>query len=338
VSAGLLWQGEQGVYLSEAAGTRLLVSHADLSAVSEEDGWVVVAERRGPEAGRIGGPLAPVAGLRRCPPIDATGVFSEDRLLETIADGELYAVVHGACLRGRPQQAQLLVRIPFGSRRLEVVGKVPSGALSLAAAGSRIALTYNAGRKHSVRVDVVDSRDARPLFTLMTPPDEAELSYGQTMIDAMGDVLVAGESYAARAAVEIPVHQAWWGTPRTRVAQRLPARVGASLSEGQIAYNPSGRVEGERIDVLEIAAGTTRTAVTFSGSASLEGFALGADVLAWSQRSYAYKRTTTTACVGLFAVGDTELNEVPLPASGPPITVSASPRTPPTGEPCPPPA
>jgi hypothetical protein len=332
VSAGLLWEGQEGVYLSDAASTRLIVPHAGLASVAVEDGWVVVTEESGPEAGRIGGPLAPVVGLRRCPPIRVTGFFSRENTVETVADGDLYAVVRGGCVGGRPKQAEFVVRVHLGSRRLYVVGKVPSGAVSLAAAGSRLALTYKLGRENRVRVDVVDSRDARPLYSLITPPGEAKAFYGETTIDAMGDVLVAGDELVPPL-VSFP-EQAWWGDSRTRVAHPLGVRF-AALSEGHIAYAPSGRVKGERIDVLNIAAGTTRTAVTFSGSASLEGFGLGAHVLAWSQQGYAYKLTPRNPCVGLFAVGPTELNEVPLSASGPPITVNASPGTPPAGEPCP---
>lgn len=335
VSAGLLWEGQEGVYLSDAASTRLIVAHAGLADVAVDDGWVVVAEPRGLEAGRIAGPLAPVAGLRRCPPIRATGFFSGESTVETVADGDLYAVVRGGCVGGRPKQAEFVVRVHLGSRRLNMVGKVPSGAVSLAAAGSRLALTYKLGRENRVRVDVVDSRDARPLYSLITPPGEAKAFYGETTIDATGDVLVAGdEPNPVPGPLLSSPEQAWWGDSRTRIAHPLGVRF-AALSEGHIAYAPSGNVKGERIDVLNIAAGTTRTAVTFSGSASLEGFGLGAHVLAWSQQSYAYKLTPRSLCVGLFAVSPTELTEVPLSESGPPITVNASPGTPPAGEPCP---
>jgi hypothetical protein len=335
VSAGLLWEGQEGVFLSDAASTRLIVPHAGLADVAVDDGWVVVAEQRGPEAGRIGGTLAPVAGLTRCPPIRATSFFSGESTVETVADGDLYAVVRGGCVGGRPKQAEFVVRVHLGSRRLNVVGRVPSGAVSLAAAGPRLALTYKLGRENRVRVDVVDSRHARPLYSLITPPGQAKALYGETTIDATGDVLVTGdEPNPVPAALLISPEQAWWGDSRTRAAHPLGVRF-AALSEGYIAYAPSGKVKGERIDVLNIASGTTRTAVTFSGSAKLEGFGVGAHVLAWSQQSYAYKLTPRNPCVALFAVGDTELNEVPLSASGPPITVNASPGTPPAGEACP---
>jgi hypothetical protein len=338
VSAGLLWQGEEGpegqegVYLSDAASTRLVAPDADLYGVAVEDGWVVVAEPDVPEAGRLGGPLAPVAALRRCPPIQDTRDFTEDRPVETLADGAVYAVVHGTCLR-RPRHAEFVVQVHLGTGRLHVVGEVPSGAISLAAAGSRLALTYNAGRENRVRVDVVDSRNARPMYRLLTPPDEGGASYGETTIDAAGDVLVAGEPRPVRGPFEIPVRQAWWGTSRTRVAHTLKVQFGASLSDGHIAYVPRG---GERIDVLSLSTGAARTLVSFSGSASLEGFGLGGNVLAWSQQNYAYRLSKQPdACVGYFVVGPTELTEVPLSASGPPVTVSANPGTPPAGPECP---
>jgi hypothetical protein len=333
----LLWEGEEGVYLSDAVSTRLIVPHADLAAIAVEDGWVVVAEPSSLKAGRIAGPLAPVAGLRRCPPIRATRIYLEERPVETAADGDLYAVVRAACLGRQPRHAQFVVRVRLGTRRLHVVGKVPSGALSLAAAGSRLALTYKVGRVDRVRVDVVDSRDARPLYSLMTPPGEAKAYYGETKIDATGDVLVAGEPDPVRDPILVLPQQAWWGNSRTRAAHTLQAQFGASLSEGHIAYVPNSEGKGERIDVLNLATGTTRTVVTFSGSARLEGFGLGGNALAWSQQSYAYQLSGQQphTCVGLFAAGYTELTAVSLSASGPPITVNASPGTPPAGPVCP---
>jgi hypothetical protein len=321
----------------------LSAPHANLAEVSVEDGWVVVAEPLGPEVGRIAGPIAPVAGLRRCPPIRATRIYLQEQSVETVANGDLYAVVRAGCLGRRPKQAQFVVRVRLGTRKLHVVGKVPSGAISLAAAGSRLALTYNVGRGNRVRVDVVDSRNARPLHRLITPPGEAEASYGETMIDATGDVLVAGNPRPNRGPILVLRKQAWWGNSRTRVAHPLRARFGASLSEGHIAYVPSGEGEGERIDVLNLATGSTRTAVTFSGSVNLEGFGLGGNTLAWAQRSYAYKLVTfdypsgqqAYTCVGLSPVGYTELTETPLSASGAPITVSTSPGLRPAGESCP---
>ena len=339
MSAGLLWEGQEGVYLSDAASTRLLAPHAGLAAVAVKDGWVVVAQPSGPEVGRIGGALAPVAGLRRCPPIRATGFFLEGEPVEAIEDGDLYAVVRAACLGRRPHGSQLVVRVRLGTRRLQVVGKVPTGAVSLAAAGSRLALTYKAGGDSRLRVDVVASRDARPLYSLITPPGEAQANYGETTIDARGDVLVAGEPNPIRGPLLVLAKQAWWGDSRTRVAHTLRTQFGASLSEGHIAYVPISEGEGEHIDVLNLATGITRTVVTFSGSARLEGFGLGEKALAWSQQNYAYRLSgpanSPHACVGLFAVGYTELTEVSLSASGPPVAVSASPGTPPAGQGCP---
>lgn len=337
VNGGLLWQGGEGVYLSNATSMRLIVPHTELSAVAVTGGWVAVAEQSGPEAGRIAGPLAPVAGLSRCPPIRATRIYSREQSVDTVADGDLYAVVRAACLGRRPQQAQVVVRVRLGTGRLHVVGKVPSGAVSLAAAGSRLALTYKVGGGNRVRVDVVASRNARPLYSLMTPQGEAKAYYGDTIIDATGDVLVAGEPNPTRGPILVLRQQAWWGNSRTRVAHTLQAQFGASLSDGHIAYVPSSEGEAERIDVLDLATSTTRTVVAFSGSARLEGFGLGGNALAWSQQSYAYQFSGEQAytCVGLFAIGHTELTEVPLSASGPPITVNASPGTPPAGRVCP---
>jgi hypothetical protein len=198
-------------------------------------------------------------------------------------------------------------------------------------------LTYAVGRKEGVRVDVVDSQNARPLYSLTTPPAESEAEYRETTIDAAGDVLVAGEPRPVRAPdVSLP-QQAWWADSRARTAHTLRARFGASLSDQHIAYISEGEGEAERIAVLDLASGATRIVVAFSDAAQLEGFGLGGNVLAWSQQSYAYQLSgeQPDACFGLALMGDPQLAAVSLSAPGPPVTVSASPGTPPTGRECP---
>jgi hypothetical protein len=257
--------------------------------------------------------------------------------VEAAADGYLYAVVRAACVGRRPRQAQFVVRVRLGSRRMHVVGRVPENPLSLAAAGTRLALTYQAGDTNRVRVDVIDSRSTRLLYSVTTPPREATASYGETTLDAAGDILVAGEPNPTRGPILIRRQQAWWANSRTRAVHTLNARFGASLSERHIAYVPDSEGEGERIDDLDLATGITRTVVAFSGSAQLEGYALGGNTLAWSQQRYAYQLAgqQSDACVGLFAVGSTELAAVSLSAPRLPTTVNASPGPIPPGQSCP---
>jgi hypothetical protein len=331
VSGGLLWaaisSGKESVFLSTATGTDLLVPDAELSAVRVEAGWVAAAEASGPKVGRVGRPLRAVQGLRRCPPIKEDA--GESRL-GAVADGYLYAVVRASCLGRRPGYARFLMRVRLGAGNLHVIGRVPRGAISLAAAGSRVALTFYAGAGGGERVEVLDSRNARPLYRVGPPPEERSCGYfaGDTQLDSEGDVLVTGTCGEAPGLVKF----GWWGGPETPVGRPLTTfsestGVAASLSEGRIAYAALGQGEGESIDVLTLATGNTRTVVTFSGSARVDGIGLGETVLAWAQDSYEYALVNVGEyfCVGTKPVGSTELTETPLSVSAQPIIVSANP-------------
>jgi hypothetical protein len=338
VSGGLLWSTEAGVCLSTATSTRLLVPGVELRAVlGVEDGWTILAQPSGPKVGKIGGRLSAVGGFRRCPPVRS---HEGADAVDGVANGELYAVVPAGCLGRRPPQGQFLVRVKLGMGKLHVIGRVPRGAISLAAAGPRVALAYGTGQRGPDLVKVVDSRSARVLYTLSPPAGEARSEHGETEIDSKGDVLVTSPLAIARGPIYVATPHAWWGDARTPVGHPLVARFGASLSEGRIAYIPPGEGEGERIDVLNLETDTTRTIVTFSGSARLQGVGLGRSVLAWAQQSYAYRLDTVGlglamySCAGSFPTGPAELTETPLSASALPITVTASPGPRPAGQSC----
>jgi hypothetical protein len=379
VSDGLLWAGwarnlgKENVFLSTATGTRLLVPDAELSAVNVNDGWVVVAEASGPKVGRIGRGLRPVRGLHRCPPIQG---YREGEGLEALTNGDLYAVVRATCLGRRPRHAQLLVRVQLGTGNLHVVGRVPSGAISLAAAGSRLALTYGAGARPTdespavtrVRVEVVDARNGRLLYSL-APPESRRWSlreiqlvdegrYRETQLDAKGDVLViSGLAHRVHGLERAPIPSeafGWWGAPRTRVGRPLETGsiFDASLSEGRIAYSREGEYatsregeyatsrEGETsIHVLNLTTGKTRTIVTFFGSVMVGGFGVGRIGLAWAQQNYAYtirpEDPPRLACVREAPVGSPALVETPISTVAPPIIVKATPGPRPVGPLCP---
>jgi hypothetical protein len=366
VSGGLLWAGDsagqEDVFLSTATSTRLLVPDAELSAVNVDDGWVVVAEASGPKVGRIGRGLRPVRDLHRCPPIRG---YKEGARLEALTNGDLYAIVRASCLGRRPRHAQFLVRVQLGTGNLHVVGRVPSGAISLAAAGSRLALTYETGARPTdespvgtrVRVEVLDARNGRLLYRL-APPLGSTWSflvetqrvdrgrYRETQLDAKGDVLVisgfglAPSSGFGRYGVIPSEAFGWWGAPRTRIDRPLETETvfGASLSEGRIAYVTS-RESGPSIHVLNLRTGETRTIVTFSGSVMLGGFVVGRTGLAWAQQNYAYaikpEDPPLVACVTEAPVGSPELIETPTSTMAPPIIVKATPGTRPVGPLCP---
>lgn len=336
---GLLWAAAEGVFLTTRTDTRLLVRDAGLSAVHVEDGWVVVTDGSGPKVGRIGRRLRTVRRLHRCPPILG---YREGERVEAVANGNLYAVVRATCLGRRPRSAQFLVHVRLGTGDLHVIGRVPSGAISLAAAGSRLTLTYETGARPTyealagsrVRVEVVDSRNGRLLYRLAPPPGERG-SYLDTQLDAKGDVLVTSRRDSPLPGLSEAF--GWLGTSGMRVSRPLESESSGrgSLSEGRIAYATSRKGETS-IDVLNLATGKTRTIVTFSGSVHPEGLALGNNVLAWAQQRSAYQ-LAAGGCVGLYAVGPAELTATPLSATGLPIAVKANPGTPPAGRSCPPP-
>jgi hypothetical protein len=348
VSGGLLWagssSGHESVFLSTATATRVLVPDANLSEVRLDDGWVVVDHATGLKVGRLGRPLRAVHALARCPPIQ---VNPEGGRLEAVANGNLYAVVHASCL-GFAGDAQFVVRVPLGVGTLHVLGRVSSDAISFAAAGSLLALTYEMPTKGRVQVELLDSRNAHMVHRLTLPkPLERGVRYRETQLDAQGDVLVStlkhlpppgsGESLG------------WWGNAKTQVARQLdsgfepsiPGRIAyASLSDGRIAY--ASRSTGElSIDVLNLATDTVRTIVTFSGAARLEGFALDRTFLAWAQQDDTYitkpEGPPVLSCVTQAPVGSPELAETPLSAEGLPVIVKVSPGPRPAGPGCPPP-
>ena len=330
---GVLWAGGEGVFLSVRAGTRLLVRDAELSAVYLEDGWVVVTNASGAKVGRIGQRLSVVRALRRCPPLrgsESDELETEREELETVANGNLYAVVRASCLGQRPRNAEFLVRVRLGTQHLHVIGRVPSGAISLAASRSRVALAYTLGAGR-VRVEVVDSRNAHMLYRLAPPRGKSGRDDPNTQIDAEGNVLVTSRDFFAHPGRGEAF--GWWGTPRTRVGRPLNnGAFSASLSDGRIAYVTD---DEESIDVLNLATGKTRTIVTFSGSVSPDSLGLSNGVLAWAQRRYAYQLATVQDCVGLFTVGPAELTATPLSATRLPVAVEANPGTPPAGRSCP---
>jgi hypothetical protein len=350
VSDGLLWEGrslgQENVFLSTAGGTSLLVRDAELSAVHVGGGWVVVAEASGPKAGRIGQQLRTVRGLHRCPPIPG---HRGGTSVEAVANGNIYAVVDASCLDRWPHSAQLLVRVRLGTGNLHVVGRVPSGAISLAAVGSRLALTYETYARPAdetlagsrMRVEVVDSRNARRLHSVASPPGERgryRSTYRETQLDTRGDVLVT--SHRVGPPPGAGEASAWWGAPGSRIGRPFESGSGfdVSLSEGRIAYATSR--EGETsIDLLNLATGETRTIVTFSGAARVQGFGLGRTVLAWAQQKYAYaikpEGPPLLPCVTEAPVGAPELAETRLSAMAPPITIEAALGPRPVGPGCP---
>jgi len=243
-----------------------------------------------------------------------------------MARGELYTIVRAGCLGRRPEHAPFLVRVQLSTGALHAIARVPSGAISLAAAGQRLALTYAIGNdpEGRVRVEVLDSGNAKLLYTVAAPRhDKRRESYDETQIDAAGDVLVTSTYVLPPSSSAF----GWWGNASTSTGRLLGANtsVVASLADGRIAY-ATGTGGVEHIDVLNLATGKTQTVVTFPGSARVRGIGMGKTRLAWAQQSYGYTSPTTGGhvCVSRMPVGPTELLETPLVASGGPIVVDGA--------------
>jgi len=347
VRGGLLWSGPAGVSLSSAGGTRLLVAGAQLPEVLLQGGWIVVVKGSGqPRAGRRGGRLAAVQSLRHCVPAEEMG---ERRWRVAVADGNLYTIVQASCLGRPPRQGQFLVRARLGTGTVHAIGRVPNGAVSLSAAGRRLALTYEAHgpRGNRVRVDVRDSTTARLLYSVSSPNEEgAPYPYRGMQIDAQGDVLVT-DHFIFLGPGDVSFTRGWWGSAKTRLGYELDQQGSAiaSLSEGRIAY-ASDRGGVEHIDVLNLTTRKTRTPVTFPGSVRVEGVGLRSDRLAWAQQSYGYQTITGTPigttvqsrCVAYGPVGPTELAETTISAHRLPLVVKGISVPPAVGPTCTPPA
>ncbi len=322
VEGGLLWSGTRGFSLTTAGRSRLIVpfdelaaSSLSMSSVLVEDGWTVVAASS-LRAGRTGAPLAFIDGLLHCAPGPRAG------WLAATAEGDLYTIVHAACVGRSPGGAQLLVRIRLGTGSVQAIGPVPREATALAAAGHLVALAY-APPGGSVRVDVVRASDARPLYSLsepargraaqpLLPPSRAE----EPQIDAAGDVVVSG-GYDQPLPGGRPIEgsSAWWGDAHSHGAHSLGEIGSVALSDGLIAYEDSA---GTGIRVRDLATGTTRTVVAFPGSARPGGVGLRGKRLAWAQQNWAFSTSRLGACWEHSADGPFELAEGTLsPAAGP---------------------
>jgi hypothetical protein len=266
-------------------------------------------------AAQIGGRLAAVKTLGRCVPMPSTTAVSTKRRLMALDGSDLYAVVRSRCLQG--QAGPELVRVGLTKRVLQVLAPVKAGAVNLAASGPRLALTYINGSQQT-RVDVRAARGGRSLFTVISPVDERTAESPVTQIDSAGDVLVTAT---------IPVGPTlsalgWWANARSRVGRPLegvasielpqgypepttssvsyPVSVAAALSDGRLAYTAyvSGTADEEAIEVIDLAANTTRTVVSFPGSAGVLGVDLSGTELAWAEQSLGYD--TGMGC----AIGD----------------------------------
>ncbi len=293
VEGGLMWSGTQGVWLSSPHRSRLIARNSEVAAselaltsVHVEDGWTVVAAAS-LRVGRTGGPLHFISGLAHC------GPGARARWLAATAGGYIYTIVRGGCV-GRAAGQQMLVRIRLGTGAVEALGLVPSQAVGLAAAGGRVALTYEDPDSGRMRVDVVGAASAKGLYSFSDPspvaPNRRFRYEGseQTQLDAAGDVVVTGGANLLNSAggpYRTPAF-AWWGNGASHGARWLGEMDDVTLSDGRIAY---ARQPGERavdINVRDLASGRARTIVKLEGIVHLLGVGMRGERLAWAEQSY----------------------------------------------------
>ncbi len=351
VDGGLLWagttSGQEGVFLSSTTGPRLLVPDAELRQVHVDEGWMVVAAPP-IRAGRVGGTLSTVRRLHRCPPVDAEADEGfppeEEGPLVTVSRGSVYAVVRAGCLSLRPRAAELLVRTRLGTQDLQVIRKVASGAFSLTAAGSRLALTRRltqgtasrTPREAPLGVEVLDSRSGRLLYGV-TSPRHTITSYAETQLDARGEILVTAVQPTPGPGTGQKF--GWWGDRATRIGRSLGSfgELSGSLSDGNVAF--STYADGTALDVLHLATGATQTIATFHGAVRLEGLALEGNEVAWAQQHYGYVNASEGAgkpsCIGWGPVGPAELIEAARSPAATPANFESSVGPRPEGSVCP---
>ncbi len=293
VEGGLMWSGTHGVWLSSAHGSRLIArssevaaSEVGLSSVHVEDGWTVVAAGS-LRVGRTGQPLHFISGLARCGPGERA------RWPAATAGGYVYTIVRGGCV-GRTADWQFLVRIRLGTGAVEPVGVVPSQAMALAAAGRRVALTYEDPANGSVRVDVVSAATAKGLYSFSEPlaaKSRRPFRYGsneRTQLDAAGDVVVTGGANLLNAFGGGPFRTpafAWWGNGASHGARWLGEMDDVTLSDGRIGYARELGEGAVDINVRDLASGRARTIVQLEGIAHLLGVGMRGERLAWAEQS-----------------------------------------------------
>jgi hypothetical protein len=283
--------------------------------------------------------------IRGCPPLHATTNTMREflrpprsRLLVT-SGVRLFAIVDPVCLhRYGYGHAAILVEYQH-TRAWKLLAPIPTGALSLAAAGDRLAITYVSD---VTNIAVYDSRTGRHLFRVTATPDSRRLAPPSTAVDDLGDLLVT--ETGSRPPPSTRASLGWWASPGRPVAHELALlttdsafsdakpsgkpsapTVAAALSHGRIAYATGGRYVGERIQVLNLHTGRTRTAVRLQGETGLLGLDLTGDKLTWTQQNTVPVGThqligggELTTC-NVVPLGDAKLMTVrlrSLPASG----------------------
>jgi hypothetical protein len=294
--AGLIWLSSTGQMLTGSTGVnRRLSSGPPLPLSSPDSKWEAQESRRGVGVGEIGVGLSRIAPLRRCPPLRATGsgqrILTETRPMLLAVSGErLFAIVDPTCLHRHGYGHAAILVEDLGARVWKLLASVPTGALSLAAAGERLAIAHvskasaSTAEEGELTVGVYNSRTGRRIFRVASALTARQLTPPRTAVDDLGDVLVMETTHRP-----IPAPRGssgWWASPGRPVAHRLLHELSpsgaAAISHGRIAYATGGGYSGETIKLLNLRTGRARTAVHLQGEAGLLGLDLSPDDLAWA--------------------------------------------------------
>jgi hypothetical protein len=354
--AGLVWEGSDGVTLTDTAGSSSILAPpdapnrdnlTDLAWFGQD--WWVIARPSGVAAGRIGGPLRGLPLLRGCNPGSTTLTPDVDAEQYAVSGDHLYAALPSGCLPRRAAPFGELVDIDLRSHRWRVLAPMPGTLAYIAASGKYLALAYwrsppRSTGERRLFVRVLHAATGA-LVNQITPPasvgDVRANGISGIQVDDHGDVLVTagccGSSPGQLAHVAQPPERRgwWWARAGSTVGHETHLGSDAVLSDGRVAFSSAEASGLERmtIDVTNLLAGTTQTVVVFSGSVSAYGLALSGDELAWAQQS-----TVLNVTVGPIAGGGSscvpvplspvELASVDLRETSPPVLVTGVPIPP----------
>jgi len=332
--AGLVWQSSTAIELTDAAGnsTRLgsVVGTPAMGAFDDAWfglGWWVLVRPSGVFSGPIGGTLRKLSLLQRC-----------HAKLYALSGEQLVAALAGGCSAGHTSRGAL-VEIDLRTHRWRVLAPLQGAPASLAASGSFVALAYwrhggEAPRASRARlfVRVFDTQTGALVNQIAQPASVPSFAHiGNVQVDPSGDVLVTTEPPAE------PVGGGpgppsgedwwWWAKPTATVAHLLFDHLRgahAELSDRRVAF-----FSGDSITVMDLHSGSTRTIVTFAGTATPYYLGFSGNELAWAQQSSVWNVTVAgslTTCTRvpltptqLVGIDLRSIGSAPLVIDGAPI-------------------
>ncbi len=330
--AGLVWESSGEVMLTNFADRSSVLAapdapnwdnFADLAWFGRQ--WWAVARPSGVFAGRIGGPLRELPLLSKCNP-GSTKIRPGVEVAQYAVSGDqLYAALPSVCLARRGAPFGEVVDVNLRSRRWHVITAMPGTLDYLAASEKYLALAYwrappRPSTERRLFVRVLDAATSALVNQITPPPNPGGVgpnSASSIQVDDHGDVLVTagccGASPGQLAHVAQPPQRKgwWWARAGSTVGHETHLGSDAVLSDGRVAFlsTDASNPESTTIEVRNLLAGTTRTIVVFSGSASADSLALSGNGLAWAQQS-----TVVNVLSGPTAGGGSfeECKDVPL--------------------------